>query len=303
MNENEEEKEFNSLADAEELHRYIQNNEINSIVELICKRSNSERQEIKETYKSTYGTELDKELDSKLSGKLKDLILGCLLTPVDFDATEINKSIKGAGTDEELLSETIATKPSRHLLQVKQRYSELFNETLEKAISGDTSGYYEKILTAVIQGKRSENPYPNSQKMKEIVEKLNGGENGKIQKDYFVQYFGPCSYGEICTICRLYEKTYKENILEVIKREIGGDTYEFFKMFLHYISDPGAFFAEKIHNFKDRDLIRILISRSEVNMDEIRDSYKELYKTDLIEDLKDKTKDEYQLGLTILAQK
>ena len=74
-------------------------------------------------------------------------------------------------------------------------------------------------------------------------------------------------------------------------------------MFLHYISDSGAFFAEKIHNFKEEDLTRILISRSEVNMDEIRDSYKDLYKTDLIDDLKDKTKEDYQLGLTILAQK
>ena len=38
-------------------------------------------------------------------------------------------------------------------------------------------------------------------------------------------------------------------------------------------------------------------------MDEIRDAYKELYKTDLIDDLKENTKGEYQLGLTILAQK
>lgn len=58
-----------------------------------------------------------------------------------------------------------------------------------------------------------------------------------------------------------------------------------------------------MHGFKEKDLTRILISRSEVNMDEIRDAYKELYKTDLIDDLKENTKGEYQLGLTILAQK
>ena len=92
------EKEFNSLADAEEIHRYFENNEINSLVEIICKRTNSQSQSIKETYINTSGTELNKELNSKLSGKLKDLILGCLMIPVDFDANEIHKSMKGLRT-------------------------------------------------------------------------------------------------------------------------------------------------------------------------------------------------------------
>ena len=138
--------------------------------------------------------------------------------------------------------------------------------------------------------------------MKEMVEILKGSD-GKYQKDFFVQYFSTCSYGEICTICRLFESTYNESVLEVIKNEMEKDAYDFIKIFLHYISDSGTYFAEKLHNFKEKDLTRILISRSEVNMDEIRDAYKELYKSDLVEDLKEKTKGEYQLGLTILAQK
>ena len=43
-----------------------------------------------------------------------------------------------------------------------------------------------KILIAIIQGKRSDNTYPNSQKMEEIIEKLNGDEKGKIQEDNLV---------------------------------------------------------------------------------------------------------------------
>ena len=291
------------MGDAEEIHNSLENKEIGKVVEIICSRTNEQRIKIAEAYISNFGIDLKKEIESKLSGDAKDLVLGCLLPPVDFDAGEINKSIKGAGTDEDLLSEIIASRSSSHLSQVKNRYQELYGETLDKAIVGDTSGYYQKILIAIINGKRSENPYPNTQKMKEIVEKLKGGEDGKYQKDFFVQCFATCSFGEIITICRLFEKIYKENILDVIKKEIGGDAFDFFKLLLHYISNPGSFFAEKFHNFKEKDLNRILISRSEVNMDEIREAYKELYKTDLIDDLKSKTKDEYQLGLTILAQK
>lgn len=300
--EDNEKPEFDQLKDAEELHNSLENKEVEKVVEIICSRSNEQRIKIAEAYVSSFGTELSKAIDSKLSGNVKDLILGCLLSKVDFDAGEIYRSVKGAGTDEDLLSEIIATRPSRQIAHIRERYKNIYGESLDDAIKGDTSKYYKKILIAIIQGKRSDNPYPNSQKMKEMVEKLKGSD-GKYQNDFFVQYFSTCSYGEICTICRLFESTYKENILEVIKNEMDKDAYNFAKIFLHYISDSGTYFAEKLHGFKEKDLTRILISRSEVNMDEIRDAYKELYKTDLIDDLKENTKGEYQLGLTILAQK
>ena len=296
-----EKQESNDLTDIEKIHNSLENNEITKIVELICERTNSQRQSIKENYYSSYGIEILKEFESKLSGNVKDLILGLMMTSEDFDANQIYNSIKGFGTDEATLSEIIATRPSRHLLQVKERYPILFEKTLDSDITGDTSKCYQKILIAIIQGKRSDNPYPNSQKMKEIVEKLS--KDGKIQEDNIVKLFSSCSYGEICTICRLYEKIYNESILDDIKKTVDGDAYEFFETLLQYISDAGRYFAEKLHNFKEKDFTRILISRSEVNMDEIRDSYKELYFTDLVDDIKNNFNGDYQLGLTILAKK
>ena len=289
------------MSDLENIKNFIQNSEKSKIVELICKLSNEQRQNLKQMYLSSYGTELDKDLKSALSGDAEDLILGLMKTPVDFDAEQIYLSMKGIGTDEDTLSEMIATRPSRRLIRIRERYHELYNETLENDIKGDTSDYYRNILIAMIQGGRSDNPYPNSQKMKEIVQKLT--EDNDSIKDNFVSYFVNCSYGEICTICREYEKATGKYILDSIKNIFSSDEYNFFSILLNYISDPGKFFAEKIHGFKDKDLIRIIVSRSEENMDEIRDSYKELYNIELIEDIKNNTKGDFQLGLSILVQK
>ena len=299
----EENEEFNIMTDIENIHNYLENKETSKLVEIICKRSNSQRQKIKETYYSNYGTELGKELNSKLSGKIKELIEGVMMTPEEYDVNGIYDAIAGLGTDELRLSEILATRPSRHLFQVKEKYPLLKKETLDQAIIGDTSGCYQKILIAMAQGKRSDNPYPNSQKMKEIVEKLKPNDKGKIAEDVLVQYFSTCSYGEICTICRFFEKTYNQSILDAIKKSCDKDTYNFCNIFLQYIADPGTYFAKVLHEFKEKDLNRILIAKSEVNMDEIRDAYKELYNTDFINDLKEKTSGDYQLGLTILAQK
>ena len=152
----------------------------------------------------------------------------------------------------------------------------------------------------MIQGERSDNPYPNSQKMKDIVNKLND-DNENI-KESFVSYLVNCSYGEICTICREYEKIHNKNILEGIKNKFGKDEYNFFNVLLNYISDPGKFFAEKIHGFKDKDLIRIIVSNEEI-LNDIKDAYKELYNAELIDDIKNNTDGDFQIGLSILIQK
>jgi len=290
----------NPISEVENLKNYIQNSDKTKIVEFICKLNKEQRMKLKETYVASYGTELIKDLEKVLSGNVEKLVCGLIKSFIDFDAEQIYLSMKGLGTDEDTLSEMIATKPSRHLNKIKQRYPELYNETLENDIKGDTSDYYRNILIAMIQGGRSDNPYPNSQKMKDIVNKLND-DNENI-KESFVSYLVNCSYGEICTICREYEKIHNKNILEGIKNKFGKDEYNFFNVLLNYISDPGKFFAEKIHGFKDKDLIRIIVSNEEI-LNDIKDAYKELYNTELIDDIKNNTDGDLQIGLSILIQK
>ena len=294
------EKTENPISEVENLKNYIQNSDKTKIVEFICKLNKEQRLKLKETYVASYGTELIKDLEKVLSGNVEKLVCGLIKSFIDFDAEQIYLSMKGLGTDEDTLSEMIATKPSRHLNKIKQRYPELYNETLENDIKGDTSDYYRNILIAMIQGGRSDNPYPNSQKMKDIVNKLND-DNENI-KESFVSYLVNCSYGEICTICREYEKVHNKNILEGIKNKFGKDEYNFFNVLLNYISDPGKFFAEKIHGFKDKDLIRIIVSNEEI-LNDIKDAYKELYNTELIDDIKNNTDGDFQIGLSILIGK
>jgi hypothetical protein len=290
----------NPISEVENLKNYIQNSDKTKIVEFICKLNKEQRMKLKETYVASYGTELIKDLEKVLSGNVEKLVCGLIKSFIDFDAEQIYLSMKGLGTDEDTLSEMIATKPSRHLNKIKQRYPELYNETLENDIKGDTSDYYRNILIAMIQGGRSDNPYPNSQKMKDIVNKLND-DNENI-KESFVSYLVNCSYGEICTICREYEKIHNKNILEGIKNKFGKDEYNFFNVLLNYISDPGKFFAEKIHGFKDKDLIRIIVSNEEI-LNDIKDAYKELYNTELIDDIKNNSDGDFQIGLSSLIQK
>ena len=297
---------FNPEQDSEAINQAIQSNDdaqIENIINIICERTNDQRQQIKEKYISNYGVDLSEALNKKLSGDLGSLIKGLLYNPVDYDVEQIFKAIEGLGTDDEVLIEIISTRPSSHLQKVNKRYIELHpKETIEQAIIGDTSGAYQKLLVAMVHGVRSENPYPNCTKMKEAVEEIKNADKN-MKESIFVKYFGSCSYNEVGTICSLYERMYKEPFLKMVEREFSGDTKKLFVSLLSYISDSGKYFAKILNKFKTKDLNRVLISRNEVDMQEIRDSYRTLYQTDLVEDIKEKTKDNYQKALLILAQK
>lgn len=282
---------------------------IGNIVDIICNRKNSERQEIIQTYLGTYGEPIKEKLEKKLSGSLKALILGLMKTPVEYDAEQLYLSMKGAGTNEALLDEIIVTRPASHISQVREIYPTLYKATLEEDIKGDTSGVYLNLLIALLQGNRGDNPYPNTKAMQKVVDELRekdpktGEDKNKLDKDNYVKCFSLRSFGELCTICRLYEKTYNTPLVKDIKKSFKGDDEELFLIIMNYISDPGSFFAKLINKDEKDAIIRIMISRSEVDMDSIREAYKELYNKELVDDIKEKYKDEYQRALLILAQK
>jgi hypothetical protein len=62
------------------------------------------------------------ELSSELSGNFKTLCVEMLLGPDEFDAKQVNKAIKGLGTDETALIEVILTRTNAQLNAMKEAY-------------------------------------------------------------------------------------------------------------------------------------------------------------------------------------
>jgi annexin A6 len=90
-----------------------------TIISIVCKRSNSQRLQLKTVYKQMFGKDLVKELDSELSGHFSDMILGLMMSPHEFDAWSFRKAIKGLGTDEKALIELLTTRSSEQINAAK----------------------------------------------------------------------------------------------------------------------------------------------------------------------------------------
>ena len=281
----------------------------NEIIKIMCNRTNEERQKIKQLYITSYGEDLEKALRSKLSGNFEDCIVALLNTPSEYDAKQLHKAIAGLGTDEDTLTEIIATRPKWKIEEIKAEYEKLYNVTLEKDIHGDTSGTYRQLLVALLQGGRSENPYPNEKECKKICEELyNGGEAIKgTDNDLFIKYFANKSPAELAMVSQLYHKKYNKSLLDVIEKEFSGDVKVLFSTLLKALVKPAEYFATRVNKAvkgwgtNNNLLIRILVTRDEIDMPQIKKCYKELYKKDMLEDIKDDTSGDYRELLIELA--
>ena len=279
------------------LHKAIEENNEDEIIEIICSKSQSEIKDLNNQYEIIYEAKLKEVLEKILKGKLKDLIEALLQDPIEYDANEVYKAIKGIGTDDDALIEIISTRTPDRLKEVSKKYFEMRNNTMDFDIENDTSQAYGKLITNMSKGERSENPYPNIKKIKEICNELTkeiGG--GKINKDIYVKYFSELSLFELRMLYRVFEKEKDTNIIEFINEKFGSDSRNLYKAFFAFLVDPYKYFAERIHLWKDDIVIRVIVSQRD-SLDEIKTKYKGIYDKNLVDDIKENTKDGFQKAL------
>ena len=279
------------------------------IIKLITNRSNEQRQKIKEAYNSLYNSDLMKDLQKELSGNFAEVVVAMFYLPVDYDCYQLRKAVKGLGTDEDALIEILAIRPPEVIQQIKQRYSELFpGRTLLKDIEGDTSGNFKNILTALIEANRPSNSQPNLEECEKCAKLLQDATDQKKKDvDTFIKIFTEKSQAEFICIAQLYFKLTKKTILQAVEKEFSGDSKEALIGIIYAMLSPSEFFAKKVYKSikglgtDNNTLIRILITRNEKDMPQIKQFYKQIYKKDMIEGIKDDTSGNYRKLLIELA--
>ena len=105
---------------------------------------------------------------------------------------------------------------------------------------------------------------------------------------------------ELAFICREYYKLYGHSIIDAVDNNFKGDLQKLLKSVIHAIINPAEYFASRINyaikgfGTKDNLLIRIIVTRDEVDMPLIKRYYKQLYGNNLIDDIKKDTSGDYR---------
>ena len=123
----------------------------------------------------------------------------------------------------------------------------------------------------------------------------------------FSQILSTSSPEELICISQEYHKITGETILEAIDKEFSGNMKKAYKAIIYAMLSPSEYFATRVKDAikgfgtNDNLLMRILISRDEIDMPQIKAAYANLYKKDMVKDIESDTSGDYKRLLVALC--
>jgi hypothetical protein len=222
--------------------------------------------------------------------------------PIEYDCDQLRAAMKGLGTNEDTLIEIIASRSAPQLAAIRAKYKEKFNRDLETDVRKETSGTLQKLLISLLQGSRSTNQQPNPNQMAAIAQEIYKAGEAKLGTDEstFNKYFCTLSPMELAVMSQQYHKITGHTILQAIDKEFHGDSKKALRTIVYATLSPSEYFATRVNDAikgwgtKDHLLIRILITRDEIDMPQIKQYYKQLYGKDMVQAVKSDISGDYQ---------
>ena len=273
-----------------------------TLIKVVANRTNRQRQIIKDQYKAAFGRDLISDLKDELHGKMEDAFIALFTNPVEYDADALREAMHGAGTNEDTLIEIIASRNNEQLAAIKQCYNAKYKRDLEADIKKETHGTLEHLLVSLLQGTRSYNPYPDQGRCAAIAKEIYDAGEAKLGTDdsVFNKYFVSLSPIELACVAQQYHKLTGHTILQAIDKEFSGDSKKTLRTIVYATLSPSEYFATRVHDAvkglgtKDHLLIRAIVTRSEIDMPQIKQYYKQLFGKDMYDDVKNDISGEYR---------
>jgi len=260
-------------------------------------------------FQTMYGKDLIKELKGELSGNFETLIIALMTPPDEFDAHEMKVAMKGLGTDERALIEILCTRTNDQIKAASTAFKRLYKKDLEKELIDESSGHFKKFLVSLAQGSRDETLPLDHKKAAEDAQVLYKAGEARWGTDEakFNSIFATRSYAQLRLTFDEYQKISKHSMEKAIKKEMSGDLEDGMTAIVKCARDRPAFFAERLYKSMkglgtdDQTLIRIMVSRSEIDMVQIKDAFKNMYGQTLERFITDDTSGSYNKALLQLC--
>uniref|UniRef100_A0A8B9H9V2 Annexin n=1 Tax=Astyanax mexicanus TaxID=7994 RepID=A0A8B9H9V2_ASTMX len=228
----------------------------------------------------------------------------------DFDVVAdikaIRKACKGFGTDEQAIIDILANRSAAQRMEIKQAYFEKYDDEiatyketylqvhdrdLESDIAGDTSGHVQRLLTMLLQGNRDESYEVDDDLAEQDATALIEAGEARFGTDEstFSYILASRNYLQLQAMFKAYEAISGTEILDAIENETSGTLKDCYTALVRCAKQPQLYFARRLNaamkgaGTDEETLIRIIVCRSEIDLETIKDMYLEKYDVPLKE--------------------
>ncbi|XP_014777883.1 annexin A4 [Octopus bimaculoides] len=254
------------------------------LIEILTKHTCEQRQEIEKSYNARLGVLRD-DIDSDLSGHYKDMCLSLLDPFITYDCKELNRAVRRLGTDESTLVEILFTRSNENLGKIKEEYEKTYGTTLEMDVASDTSGDFQDLLKLQMEAQRDETYKVQKEQARQDAQELYaaGEKRFGTSERRFNNIFCKRSFFHLKYVCEYYTEIAGHDIEEAVKSETSGDLKSAYLDIVRMSRSLPGYFAYRLNKSmkglgtKDLNLIRLLVSRSEIDMVQIREEYEKMF--------------------------
>ncbi|KAH7698808.1 Annexin repeat [Aphelenchoides avenae] len=310
---------FDASADAKHLHHVLSSHvsgKEEAVASLLCSRSNGQRQEIAQRYTETTKHNLAEDISAAFKGEFKDLMVELCLPSDEFYATEFHRAIKDRRVN--VIAEIFGSLSCPQLMAVKQAYQRLFHTCLKEEILSHASIRKLSIFVLLSLTHRDDSTRVDEQKLKKdltlLQNLLNADERMQHKLEVFRQMLAIGSYAQLRALFDAYEKSAVSSLEDLIRKAFPeDDNVQALIALARTIHHPRSTFATNLRHYYDkdvkwfgvsnsqRDVIRTVVGRSEIDLDDVLEKYKSLYGSTFLAESNDALDGNYTTALAVLA--
>ena len=295
----------------EQLEKILSEKNEENLITFTLDHSNDQRVKIRADYQTKFSRDLLEDFKSNFKSDFLNVLTALYKDPVEYDADLLYLAMKGVGSNKEVITEVLCFRTPDKMNKVKAKFQEKYGKELVPEIKSETSGDYQKIVLALLEGNRGTNSSPDKENCAKIAKEIYDAGEGKLgtNEEVFIKYFTTLSADELLLVCKEYEKNHKKHMLDTLEGEFSGNEKDLLKIILYALFSPYEYFAKQIHSAiegagtEDDKLIRCIVSGADLDMKKIKKYYKKIFNKDMTEDVKDDLSGSYQKIIEGLIEK
>jgi annexin A7/11 len=178
----------------------------------------------------------------------------------------------------------------------------VYNKSLDKDIEDEQNGPLGRIFRSIVSGGRPDNSSVDYGLAEKEAQELYDAGQGRLGTDEgeFVRILCSRSFAQLRATFEEYYKISNTDIEQAIKKEMSGDLARACLAIARSVKNKPAYFAKQLNKAmkgmgtKDEDLIRLLVIRSEYDLEDIKREYASLYGKSLYDDVKGELSGDYE---------
>ncbi|KVH90837.1 Annexin [Cynara cardunculus var. scolymus] len=278
-----------------------------TVISVLAHRDATQRELIKQEYLTMYSEDILTRLTNELSGNLETAVLLWMDDPAGRDAKILSQALTQEVVNLETATEVICSRTSSQLQAIEQIYRAKYGTYLEHDIELQASGDHKKILLAYVRIQRYEGmEFDRELAAKDAKALFKAGEK-KLGTDekVFVRIFSERSRAHLHAVNSYYHEMYG-SLEKAIKGEASGLFERALLAILRCAENPATYFAKVLRKSMnglgtdDSTLIRVIVTRTEIDMQYIEAEYHRKYKKTLNDAVNAETSGNYRTFLLSL---